>query len=160
MKFSKLPCLRYKITDIRLFKPGQVPGMEWTHRWSNNKLNDISTWSSREVKIIQVTEGYGSKPLTLQVREFVPLEGDMLRRNWDANGVKKSATLPPYAIVDLVAAEKACWEYLKQGPAEFFKSVLNRKDKLLRATYDMAIETANNPEMVSANISPPERLLI
>jgi hypothetical protein len=153
MKFSKLPCLRYKITDVKLFKPGQVPGMEWTRRWSNNKLDDISTWSSKEVKMIQVTEGYSSKPLTLQVREFVPLEGDMLQRHWVANGVKKSATLPPYAIADLAVAEKAYREYIRESAAEFFKCVLNCKDKLIWATYNAAIEAVNNPETVGTNFS-------
>jgi hypothetical protein len=129
--------------------------MEWTRRWSpksldDKKLDDISTWSSGEIKMIQVTEGYSLRPLALQVREFVPIEWDLLQRHWVANGFKKSVTLPPYAIVDLAVAETAYWGYINQAGAEFFKRALNYKDKLLWATYDTAIWTANNPETVSS----------
>jgi hypothetical protein len=76
MKISKLSCLRYKITDIKLFKSGQAPGLEWTSRWSPTSLKDISTWESEGVKTIQVTEG-SLDPLILKVRTFMPTEGGM-----------------------------------------------------------------------------------
>jgi hypothetical protein len=157
MKLSKLPCLRYKITEIKLFKPGQVPGMEWTRRWSNNTIDDISTWASKQPRRIQVTEGYCSDPLELEVNRFVPVDGDMLYRNWVAGGIKKQALIPPYAIVDLATAEQAFRDYINRGGADFFKHVLDHKDKLLWETYSVAIERANSPETVSSQILVMEK---
>jgi hypothetical protein len=112
-------------------------------------LDDISTWASKETKTIQVTEGYGSSPLILQVSKFVPTEGDSLQRHWVYGGIKKSATLPPYAIFDLVTAEQSYKDYINRGGAEFFKNALDYEDKLLWNTYSTAIATANNTDTAS-----------
>jgi len=82
----KLPCLRYKLTDIRLFREGSyAAGREWSHRWSNNNMENITEWASSELKKIQVTQDYGPTSLTFTVREFVPIAGDMLDRQWSGN---------------------------------------------------------------------------
>lgn len=155
LKFAKLPCLRYKITEVKLFKPGQVPGLEWTSRWSNSKLDDISTWSSREIKTIHVTEGYSGKPLVLQVRQFVPLDCDRLERSWVDQGVKKSVEVPPYALADIAVSEKALRNHISQEGACFFNGVLKNKDKLLVKTYAATIRATQDPQAVSNFCSLP-----
>jgi hypothetical protein len=150
IKVSKLPCLRYKITEIRLFKPGQTTRLEWTQRWPDKKLKDIATWASPETKIIRTTEGFSSVPLKLEVREFVPLEGDVLHRHWFvSDGSKKSVPVPAYAIVNVDTAQEAYLEYINRGGPEFFKGWLKGKDDLLVRTYSAAIEASNNPGTVS-----------
>jgi len=100
-KASRFPCLRYKITDVRLYKPGQAKGFEWTRRWDNNVSDSIQKWASSEIKIIRLSEGYSDQTLQCRVRRFVPQPGDKLTRSWSYNGEKKEVELPPYALVSI-----------------------------------------------------------
>lgn len=154
-KIRRLPCLRYKITDVRLFKPGQVRGFEWTRRWHDSIVENISSWASDEIKVIKVSEGYTSRPVELRVRRFVPQDGDKLDRSWVVNGVKKSVAIPPYAIVDLDAARKAYAEHIERGIVECFKAVLRPGDGLLWRTYAMAWKMSQDP-----TVSNDERELL
>lgn len=143
-------CARYKITDVRLFKLGQASGLEWSQRWSNRTLKELTTWANDESITIRVSEGYTSKPLELVVREFRPVKGDVLRRSWvTPSGDKRSVLVPPYAIMDLSAAKGAYEEYINNHGAEFFKGALDPNDKFLWRTYSMAITTSNDPDTVS-----------
>lgn len=135
-----MPCLRLKIVDIKLFKPGQVQGFEWTKRWeSNSNTSEISQWASAETKVIKVTEGYTTDAVLLKVRQFVPQEGDKLNRSWVAKGEKKSVPIPPYAIVDLAEAEKSYSRYIEKGVIECCRRVLGPKEKLIWRTYRLAL---------------------
>lgn len=150
LKVPNLPCVRYKITEIRLFKRGQVPGFDWTQRWPDLKLKDISHWASTETRLIRTTEGYSLVPLELKVREFVPVEGDVLKRYWCVDGgIKKSVSVPCFAISDVNAAQKAYKDYINRGGAEFFKGWLHGRNELLLKTYGAAIEAGDNPNTVS-----------
>lgn len=144
----KLPCLRYKLTDIRLFREGSyAAGREWSHRWSSNNMDNITQWASSELKKIEVTQDYGQTSLTFTVREFVPIEGDMLHRQWFDGGVTKSVKIANYAIVDMAAALQAHRDFiLSQGPL-LFKSVLDYNDRLLWDTYDTAIWFSNESKV-------------
>jgi hypothetical protein len=137
-KSSRLPCIRRKITDVKLFKPGQVQGYEWTRRWKDSIVDNIAKWASSEDKVVRVSEGYTSRYVELRVRLFVPQEGDKLERTWFFNGVKKSVPIPPYAIVDLDAAQQAYTEYINRGIVECFNSVFKSRNSLLWKTYQFA----------------------
>ncbi|OBT69780.1 hypothetical protein VE03_00727 [Pseudogymnoascus sp. 23342-1-I1] len=151
MKIQKPTCIRYRITDVRLYKTGQVPGLEWSQRWSNRTLKEMGAWASGETITIQVSEGYTSTPLKLVVSKFKPVKGDVLERSWVSNeGVKKRVAVPTYAIKDLEAARDAYKNYINQGGAEFFQGALNPKDRFLWTTYSMAIATSNDETVPTA----------
>ena len=134
---------------MRLYKLGQVPGLEWSQRWSNQTLKEMDTWASDNTIIIEVSEGYTSTPLKLVVREFKPVKGDVFERSWVGNGVeKKSVTIPSYAIQDLTAAKDAYGKYINKGGAEFFQGALEPRDQFLWQTYCMAIVTSDDKNMV------------
>ncbi|TRX96542.1 hypothetical protein FHL15_002444 [Xylaria flabelliformis] len=145
VKVWRMPCLRYKITDVRLFKPGQVKGHEWTRRWVEGVPDDISHWASTETRKVKVTEGYTEYAIELRVRQFVPQDGDSLERSWVHNGIKKWVTIPAYAIVNLEEAKSAYSSYISRSLPECCKKILWGKDKLLGATYVMALKTARDP---------------
>lgn len=145
-----MPCLRYKITDVRLFKPGQVKGHEWTRRWVEGVADDILHWASTETRKVKVTEGYTEHAVELRVRQFVPQDGDSLERSWVYNGVRKWVTIPAYAIVNLDEAKSAYSSYISRSLPECCKRILLGKDKLLGATYVMALKVARDP-MVAEN---------
>ncbi|RYP55007.1 hypothetical protein DL768_000323 [Monosporascus sp. mg162] len=144
-KVWRLPCLRYKITDVRLFKPGQVKGHEWTRRWREGVPDDISHWASLETRTVMVTEGYTNRPVQLQVRQFVPQEGDALTRSWVHEGEKRSVNIPPYAIVNLEEAKAAYEEYIRRGIWECCQVLLSHKEKILLGTYLAAMKHAADP---------------
>jgi len=141
-----MPCLRYKITDVKLFKPGPVKGHEWTRRWVEGVADDISHWASTETRKVKVTEGYTEHPVELRVRQFVPQEGDSLERSWVYEGVRKQVSIPAYAIVNLEEAKGAYSNYISRNLPECCKSVLSGKDKLLVATYWAALKAARDPD--------------
>ncbi|KAI0394005.1 hypothetical protein F5Y17DRAFT_466511 [Xylariaceae sp. FL0594] len=145
VKVWRMPCLRYKITDVRLFKPGQVKGHEWTRRWVEGVADDISHWASTETRKVKVTEGYTEHPVELRVRQFVPQEGDSLERSWVYEGVRKRVSIPAYAIVNLEEAKAAYSNHISRSFPECCKSVLSGKDKLLLATYWAALKTMRDP---------------
>ncbi|KAH8161944.1 hypothetical protein CIB48_g6303, partial [Xylaria polymorpha] len=150
VKVWRMPCLRYKITDVRLFKPGQVKGHEWTRRWVEGVADDILHWASTETRKVKVTEGYTEHAVELRVRQFVPQDGDSLERSWVYNGVRKWVTIPAYAIVNLDEAKSAYSSYISRSLPECCKRILLGKDKLLGATYVMALKVARDP-MVAEN---------
>jgi hypothetical protein len=139
-KVWRLSCLRWKITDVRLFKPGQVKGHEWTNRWKDSVVDDIGSWASSDIRTICVTEGYTNQSVRLLVRRFQPQDGDRLERSWVSNGVKKSVPIPPYAIVDMDAARGAFDDYIKSGLVECCKRLLGPKEELLWQTYALAMK--------------------
>lgn len=140
-KMSKLPCLRYKLADVRLFREGSfAAGREWSHRWSGQKMENIVNWASSNIKTIYVTQDYGDSAIAVQVRKFVPVQGDMLHRQWADGSTIKSVPIPNYAIVDMEAALHAYKDHIVNDGPKYFKSALNFKDKLLWDTYSVAID--------------------
>ncbi|ROW18129.1 hypothetical protein VPNG_00090 [Cytospora leucostoma] len=154
-KVHRLPCRRWKITEVRLFKPGQVKGFEWTRRWKDGTGGqaDIGQWDNPEVKIILLSEGYGDG-VELRVRKFVPQPGDKLERTWVEGGKMKSRRIEPYALVDLEAAKASYETYLQSGYIRMCKALLGTQELLWR-TYHFAMLRAERPE-----ITPDERGLI
>ena len=115
-------------------------------------MDNITQWASSELKKIQVTQDYGETTLTFTVREFVPVEGDMLHRQWSDGGVTKSVKIANYAIVDMAAALQVHRDFiLSQGPL-LFKSVLDYNDRLLWDTYDTAIWFSNESKVCDSKI--------
>ncbi|KAI0136535.1 hypothetical protein BJ170DRAFT_15910 [Xylariales sp. AK1849] len=139
VKIWRLPCLRYKITDVKLFKPGQVKGYEWTRRWAEGIADDISHWASLETRNVCVTEGYTPRPVQLRVRQFVPQEGDALERTWMHEGTRRSVTIPPFAIVNIEEAKTTYTDHINEGVKDCCRHVLTGKDKLIWATYALAL---------------------
>lgn len=138
-KIYRLSCLRWKLTEIKLFKPGQVKGHEWTIRWRDCVVDDIGTWNSPDSLTIEVTEGYTGRSVTLKVRQFQPLDGDRVERSWVSGGVKKSVRIPPFAIVDMESAKTAFDDYIKDSLVACCKRLLGPQELLLH-TYNLAIK--------------------
>ncbi|KJZ78316.1 hypothetical protein HIM_02354 [Hirsutella minnesotensis 3608] len=139
-KAGRFPCLRYKITDVKLYKPGQVPGYEWTRRWTNSITDPIQKWSSSEVKIIRVSAGFSDRCIELQVRKFIPQDGDKLARTWDYNGTKKSVAIPPYALIDLESTKLTYSSHIQDIMTDTIQRTLERPDSLLSRTYFRAVQ--------------------
>jgi hypothetical protein len=144
-KVYRLNCLRLKITDVKLFKPGQVKGQEWTNRWKDSVMDDIGNWEAGQVRTIRVTEGYTGQSVRLQVRQFKPQQGDKINRSWvSRNGNKHEIQIPTFAIVNLDNAKAEFDQYIKIGLVDCCHHLLGSRDKLLWRTYSLAIKTARD----------------
>jgi hypothetical protein len=143
-KMSRLPCLRYKLADVRLFREGSfASGHEWSHRWSGQKMENITNWASTNIKSILVTQDYGDSAIEVKVGQFVPVKGDMLHRQWADGSIIKSVPIPNYAIVDMEEALRAYKDHIVNDGPKYFKSALNFNDRLLWDTYSVAIDYSN-----------------
>lgn len=149
MKITKLPCLRYRIIETRLFMPWPVPGLEQTQHWPDSKLVNITNQVSSDKKTIQTTDSYTSKTVTLEVCEFVPVKGDVLHIHWQVAGERKEVSVLLNALAKVAVAKQAYQDYTNKVGTEIFKVALKKKDKHILETYSIAIETSNNPKTVS-----------
>jgi hypothetical protein len=141
----RLNCLRLKITDVKLFKPGQVKGQEWTNRWKDSVMDDIGNWESAQVRTIRVTEGYTGQSVRLQVRQFRPQQGDKVKRSWvSKNGSRHEVKIPTFAIVNMDDAKSEFDQYIKIGLVDCCHHLLGSRDKLLWRTYSLAIKIARD----------------
>lgn len=150
-KIHRLPCKRWKLTDVKLFKPGQVKGYEWTRRWNDSTSGpDIGNWENHEIKTIKVTEGYTGQYVELRVRKFRPHPTDKLERTWvettSTGKLKRSVRIPKYAIMDLEAAKKSYEAYVEKGLQACCEKLLGPREKLLWRTYELAMWRARTPE--------------
>jgi hypothetical protein len=130
---------------MTLYKPGQVPGYEWTQRWTKSTSDPIHQWASPEVRVIYISVCFSTVYLPLEVRRFVPQEGDKLERTWDYKGTKKSAVIPPYALVDLEAGKSAYTSYIRDSMTDIFRNMLGDADTLLYKTYLQAWHIWKDP---------------
>ncbi len=157
-KVFRMGCVRWKIMDVKLFKPGQVKGHEWTNRWRDSVVDEIGNWETPELKSILVTEGYTGQSVQLTVRRFKPQDGDKLSRSWvSADGTNKSVNIPPYAIVNLEAAKVAFNQYIKHGLVECCNTLVDRKDPILWKTYSLALRCLRHPDTPPAEQKLPSK---
>jgi hypothetical protein len=126
------------LTDVKLFKPGQVRGFEWTRRWEDTIIDNITGWASMDTKIVRVTAGYTKHSVQLRVRQFIPQEGDKLERSWVVDGTTKSVRIPPYAIVDLESARKEYSKHIDESLFDCLSAILRDHDSLVMRTYQLA----------------------
>lgn len=145
-----MPCRRWKLTDIKLSKPGQVdePDLKWTHRWQDTAtLPEITQWASTEVRDIRLTDGYGI-PITVRVRRFKELPSDKKERfiRHD-DGTEETIPTEPFGLVDVEAVKTEYERYLRSGRAQICKVLCGPREKLLWRTYQLAWERRDNPRV-------------
>src|SRR5436305_5705327 len=132
-------CLRLKLTDSCLFRTGSAPGYSRTRRWSNLQMDEISQWKSSTVKTIFLTQNLCDRALKVQVKEFVPLPGDVLEREWAdrQSGMKKTRAVPRYAIANMKATSFVIQQYVDKSVELLVKRLLCNSGPLIFQTYLM-----------------------
>jgi hypothetical protein len=109
------------------------------------EMQDISEWASPDLKQIEVySPGFGDGTFKIEVREFVPVEGDLLEKVWSKNGEKRTYKIPAYGITNLKKAAERIKEYLDDNVSKFIESSISVEKDLIWYTYWMALQRANN----------------
>lgn len=94
------------------------------------------------MKTIQLTHGLGDVRYTLRLREFQPLEGDMLYEEWWNGHVLKKHPIPPFAIANMSEAASELNRYVENAIAPFIIGAVGHSDPLIWETYEMAVKHA------------------
>jgi hypothetical protein len=142
-----LPCIRDKIVQASLFDKGEHPQFIWSRRWKSMKIVDIQNWVSPEIKTIKLTQRFGNTSYELQVRQFVPEEGDSLERRWKSNGIQKSHFCAPYAIHKMEEAARTLKQFVDRNVIANVKHYINDNDGLLYPVYAMALKYSTQAEV-------------
>ncbi|KAK4033686.1 hypothetical protein C8A01DRAFT_49768 [Parachaetomium inaequale] len=150
----KLPCLRWIITDSSLYREQSRPYQLFSKRWQSMDLVDISTWASTEVKRIRLSQIYLDVPYDVEVREFEPVEGDMLEERWTSNGVTKSHRIPRYALADMERSAAVLQAFIQDNIARYICGTVGQSDELIWQTYFFAFRHAQTAK------TPTERELV
>jgi len=102
------------------------------------KMMDVVDWESPEMKSIKVSHGFCQDPINLEVRKFVPEDGDVLDRKWVDGQVRKTKRVEPYAIVNMQKAAQEVKRYIYANVHPCLLTFLENHDGLVRDTYMLA----------------------
>lgn len=144
---AKMLCSREKVTDVKLFHKGNHPNFSWTQRWKSMEMVDITEWASSEVKIILITQDIAGLAFSVRVREFVPVDGDSLKRSWKTRGVENHYGCTNYAIENMKAAGLQVKRLVETGLSTFIDFYVDRSDWLLYNTFRMALKASTDLEV-------------
>ncbi|CAN8099776.1 unnamed protein product [Discula destructiva] len=169
-KIHRMPCRRWKLTDVRLSKPGNVDveSLRWTHRWKDTTaMPDITQWQDSETKDIILNDGLIATGVRVKVRRFKRLTGDLTERTWyeevEGKMRERKVRTQDYALVDVAAVKVAYEKHLShvhllmltkdegfhsRAQMEKFKELLGPRDGLLWKTYQHARQRRDD-ELVS-----------
>lgn len=132
---SGLPCCRYIVTDATLFREQEAPYQVYSKRWQTMDIVDISDWASDEIKTVDISQIYLDAPWTVQVREFVPVEGDLLEEQWTSQGVTRAHRIPRYGLADMnETAEMMQW-WIDQNVYTYIAGTIKHTDAFFWNTY-------------------------
>lgn len=115
-------------------------------------LVDIATWTSTEIKEVTISQIFLDAPFKLMVREFSPVEGDMLEEVWKSGDVTVVYKLPRFAIVEMEEAAGTIGSFIDRNIGQYITAVVHGAENLLWCTYFMAFKQISN-----AHVSPPRR---
>lgn len=91
-------------------------------------LVDITEWASEETKTIELTQVFLHAPFKLEVREFVPKEGDMHSELWQDGNMRHTHRIPPYAMVSLQKTTEMCRDFIDKNIATYIIGATNPLD--------------------------------
>jgi hypothetical protein len=154
LPLSRIPCLRYKLSDASFRVKRDHPELKYSRRWLNWKIRDIKKWTSPEPKVIQLTQDCGGSAFEVEVKPFIPVDGDVLARTWVTNNVKKSYECAPYAIVNMSKTGMELCRFINNSIAAVIEAEIDETNKLLWDTYAMAYRYSEFAE-VSSTFSTP-----
>lgn len=105
------------------------------------ELVDITDWASDETKTITVSQIFLDAPYEVKVKEFIPVQGDMLVEQWNSGGVVKSHKIPRYALADMEETARMLQKFIDKSVANYILGALaprnsgKTEDELLYQTY-------------------------
>ncbi|KAK0732259.1 hypothetical protein B0H67DRAFT_478582 [Lasiosphaeris hirsuta] len=148
--FCRLPCIRYKVTDVPLFRLGPSDNYIWTKRWLGKSLKDISKWASEDTTSILLTQDHGGTAINVSVKKFIPVYGDTLNYFWiTGSGHKKTLGCTPFAIANLEQVSAEVKRHIKQSVTEHVATFTDNRTAILSKTFSMVMRTAEQANLLN-----------
>ena len=127
------------------------PRPSWSLRWKTMNIIDIRDWESEIIKTITITQDVFDNHYPLNVRRFIPQEGDAIERRWKTNGIEQSFKCEPYAIADMKEAGRTLAQFADNTLESSIRFYIRESDHLLRLTYTMAHKHSSTAEVRKVN---------
>lgn len=105
---------------------------------------DIKQWASPEVRTILITQDVAGLAYQVRVREFVPIDGDSLKRSWKTKAVPNHYTCTNYAIEDMKTAGMVLQRFVDDSLEKFIDFYIDKSDWLLYRTFRMALKNSTD----------------
>jgi hypothetical protein len=119
-------------------------------------MDEISQWKSSTVKTIFLTQNLCDRALKVQVKEFVPLPGDVLEREWaDRQAgmmMMMKRSVPRYAIANMKATSFVIQQYVDKSVELLVKGLLCNSGPLIFQTYLMALKLSSTAEVSARSL--------
>jgi hypothetical protein len=125
--------------DASLYRDQETPFHLFTKRFKNMEVVDLTGWASPQIKTIEISQGFGTS-YKIEVRQFIPVEGDLVHELWSHNGVMKYHKTPEWAIADMAKTSEIMKKSAKEDIASYIQHLIEPSDSLLWSTYWMAFE--------------------
>ncbi|KAM7223111.1 hypothetical protein V8F06_001667 [Rhypophila decipiens] len=152
----KMPCFRYIITEALLYREQKAPFQVYSKRWQNMDIVNIPAdgWASDQLRTIVISPIQLFAPFQIQVREFIPVDGDLLEEQWMTATGPQKIQLPRYAVADMLEAARELKRYIESNVWNFLNSSVQQLDPLFWETYYMAFRHIGSAQ------TPGERELL
>ena len=102
------------------------------------KIVEIKEWEPSDMKTIELTQDVGDATYEVNVRKFIPVEGDSLERKWTTNGKQQSHRCATYAIANMKETGQQMLKYVDENINSTIAYYIGDSDELLQETYRMA----------------------
>jgi hypothetical protein len=147
-RITRLPCLRYKITDSVLFRTGldYMPFYK-RHLMIGPTYGDFhiaKDWVGAKTRFLDVTQDRSPIVLRLEVREFHPLYEE---NPLDLKG--RSMYCIPWAIADPDVAVETINAYIDHSVGSYLDAMLDDTDGLVWNVFHVAFRLSVFPMPVS-----------
>ncbi|EHA57713.1 hypothetical protein MGG_05459 [Pyricularia oryzae 70-15] len=138
-------CLHHNLRDLQLARQGSL---NLTSRWSGTKMHDVDCLASSSIRTVEFKIFYTHDPnlpefyhvpVQLQVRRFIPKDGDVLDRKWTWDGYGMVTRLAPFALHSIHATATAISRYIEENAFIAMTASVAGCDPIIRDTYTMAI---------------------
>lgn len=102
----------------------------------------------------------GISSYELEVREFIPMERDLMGKFWTTDGVRKAVKMTPYAIIDLEKAAVARIRYVNDNVGAYVDGTIDKEDVLMRNTVEEALRHAKEAQVSLIDTRKCQELMV
>jgi hypothetical protein len=143
--------------SVLTFDLGPTEDFHYTRRWVGKKLDEIGDIIQPKIRFVDITQDYGSSRarITVCVKEYIPQEGDVQTYAWFDGGVKKTLSVPPFALVVLNLTSEHMRLYIDRFGTTYIEDIIDDSNQILWRTFEIAHRTAE-----VGTVSPKSCLII
>jgi hypothetical protein len=118
-----------------------------------------SDWASPEIRTIVVSPNHIDAPFKFHVREFIPVEGDLLEEQWMTATGRQTIAIPRYALAEMHEVAQDMKHYIERHVSRFIAVTVGHLDELLWETYTTAFRHIGNAKVIIRPVPAPQAVI-